>query len=227
MKVAKNINNDAFARAKRTRSARKFAGLTMEKLNIHYKIPPSTLQGWENLGASSLKNRSLTEKGAHRLIQALLQEGVECSVEWLLHGTGLGPRFRTTPLCASEKSKNVSTWDHHLVIQKEIQFFEDNNVNSVVIMLTDDGLEPIYKAGEYVGGIKTDLNHIGTLDNCFCIVETIHKEIFIRKLSASNKSKTYSLLCINPNTSLLEPTQCNVKLNWAAPIIWHRKVVLY
>ncbi len=220
----KVTDSEAHLRAKRAKCARKFAGLTMEQMNTQHSIPPSTIQGWENTGSISLKNRSLTLKGAQRLTVALQKEGVACSVEWLMKGTGVGPHFIETNLVKSNtKKKNNSLWGQHLAIQNEIKAFEENNLNAIVFMITDDGLEPFYSKGDIVGGIKQYLNDITKFLNHLCIIETASNDITVRQLSSGKRTKTFTLSCINNQTTAKEPSIENIKLNWAAPIIWHRK----
>lgn len=217
------VNPDLLEKAKRTQSARKFAGLTREAMETRHSIPPSTLRGWERPG--TLKNQGLTLNGAQRLVKALQVEGVACSVEWLMDGKGIGPHFLETTL-EQNNSKNIrkiSLWNQNIVIQNEIKFFQENNPDSVVLMVTDDGLAPVYSLGDFVGGIKKYQKEMLKVIGHHCIIETASKEILIRKVCKGKKAKSYSLFCTNPQTSAYEPTLFDIKLNWAAPIIWLRK----
>lgn len=224
VKRTKNYEpSDMLEKAKRVIAVRKFARLTREDMNVRHKIHPSTLRGWESPG--SMRNQGLTQKGAERIVRALQKEGVACSVQWLMEGSGVGPHFITNPLdkSSSEGKKKNALWGEHLVINNEIKFFEENNSDSVVLMISDNGLDPFFNAGEYVGGIKKYSKDIDNCINKFCIVETSDSEMFIRKLLIGKKPKTYSLSCINPHTTSSEPVLYDLKLNWAAPIIWYRK----
>lgn len=216
-------HTETYERAKRAKSARMFAGLTMEQMNIQHNIPPSTLQGWENIGCASLKNRKLTLKGAQRLIAALNREGVACSVEWLMDGEGIGPHFIAPKGNDRKQKQQNSLWGHHLAIQHEIKTFEENNLNSIVVMVSDNGLEPFYTKGDFVGAIKQYLKDIDKYLNHLCIIETTNKEVFIRKLISGKKPRTYTLITLQNNILTNEPTLQDVKVNWIAPIIWHRK----
>ncbi len=212
-------------KAKRTKSARQFAGLTREEMNTRHDIPPSTLRGWESPG--SLRNQGLTLKGAQRLANALQKEGVLCSVEWLMEGTGVGPQFMAPSIEADAESTQKITngtllWGPYLAIQNEILCFEKNNPDAIVMMVSDNGLTPFYSPGEYVGGIKKYQKNIAALIGSYCIVETSTQEILVRKLCLGKKADTFTLVCEN-QTSIEQPSLTNVKLNWAAPIIWHRK----
>lgn len=216
---SKNVESDILDKGKRVRTARKFADLTREDMGVRHNIPLSTLRGWEIPG--TYKNKGLTLKGAHRLAKALKIEGVNCSIEWLMEGTGVGPHFFAK---GSTKNKKInSLWGHHLAIQNEISFFQENNPDSIVLMMNDDGLEPSFTQGSYVGGIKKYKKEMLAAINHYCIIETNTKEILIRKLCLGKKDNTFSLFCTNPNTLASEPILHDVKLNWAAPIVWIRK----
>ena len=223
MHKQKVIDTDTIARAKRTRSARKFAGLTMEQLNIQHNIPPSTLQGWENIGSTSLRNRSLTLRGAQRLVLALEKEGVACTIDWLMDGTGLGPQLVTKKDSKSAKRKQTGLWEQHLSLQNEIRAFEENNSNAIAVMMTDYALEPFYAKGDVVAGVKHYLNDIDQFLQRYCIIETKDKEVVIRQLVPGQQRNRYSLVAINPKALLLQPALKEVRLNWVAPILWHRK----
>ncbi len=227
MKTTKIITPDTIARAKRARSARKFAGLTMEQLNIQHNIPPSTLQGWENTGCTSLKNRSLTLKGAQRLVFALKNEGVFCSIEWLMEGKGPGPSF-TSPLMQDKSDCHYdsqhSSWTQDICLQNEIKAFEQNNPNPIVVLMPDDALSPLYDKGDIIGGIKYFFNDIARCVEHTCIIETNKSEVFVRKLQAGHNAHLYTLVPHNSNTKSCDPIIKDVALKWVAPILWHRRI---
>lgn len=216
----KTAGSNMLEKAKRTKSARQFAGLTREEMSTRHHIPPSTLRGWESPG--SLRNQGLTLKGAQRLAKALQKEGVLCAVEWLMEGTGIGPQFISTP--ATEANQNIiPLWEPYLAIQNEILCFEKNNPDAIVVMVSDDGLSPFFLPGDYIGGIKKYQKEISSLIDSYCIVETSTKEILVRKLCPGKKTETFTLSYIHAQTTAEAPLLANIKLNWAAAIIWHRK----
>lgn len=209
-------------KAKRAKSARQFAGLTREEMNLRHHIPPSTLRGWETPGLS--RSQGLTQKGAERLSTALQKEGVICSIEWLMEGIGLGPQFLSTTTESAKKSKvKSSPWSQHLAIQNEIRCFEENNPEPIITIITDNGLSPFYQQGEYVGGTKKYLKDIALLVDTYCIVETAEQGVFVRKLCHGKKANTFSLVSLNGQDTVEDEALSNVKLNWAATIVWHRK----
>src|SRR3989344_9374349 len=71
----------------RLRRARILAGIaTRREFEKKYQISANTLQGWEQ------GKNPLSKKGAKRVIEALKAEGLMCSLEWLMHGSGVPPR---------------------------------------------------------------------------------------------------------------------------------------
>ncbi len=75
------------ARGKRLKFVRKLAGLSRKQLEKKYGISANTVQSWE-----VAKKGGLTERGAHRILAVIQKEGINCSIEWLLYGTGAPPR---------------------------------------------------------------------------------------------------------------------------------------
>ena len=75
------------SRAERIRYVREdVLKLTRTQLSRRSKIPFSSLQNWEQG-----RNLGLTEAGARRLVAAFREEGIDCTVEWLLYNIGEKP----------------------------------------------------------------------------------------------------------------------------------------
>ena len=70
-------------RGRRLKLLRSMTGLPRKALEQKYHISASTIQSWEDAKAGGL-----TEKGAKRVIQVFHKEGIQCSLNWLLHGLG-------------------------------------------------------------------------------------------------------------------------------------------
>jgi hypothetical protein len=68
------------ARGERVRRVRNMANLSRPALCDKSDFKIDTLIGWE-----VARHGGLTEKGAQKLIHRIAQEGVICTVEWLLH----------------------------------------------------------------------------------------------------------------------------------------------
>ena len=108
MEIKKNIDfsevaSDPSLKGKRVRSARMLTGLTRKKFEEKYKIHENTLKSWESPKQSQ---QGLTEKGAKRLIEALKNESINCTVEWLMTGAGHGPKLTNTHSVYSKKSRS-------------------------------------------------------------------------------------------------------------------------
>jgi SOS-response transcriptional repressor LexA len=105
-------------------------------------------------------------------------------------------------------------------IQKEIDFFKNNNPNAITIMVSDDTMEPIYSQGDFVGGIQHfETSKIDQGVGQDCIIE-ISDGVFFRRLI--QRKEGYALVCLNPQTQVEEPVIFSKKILAAAPVIWHR-----
>lgn len=207
------------SRGKRLKLLRKMANLTRSDIEETYQISASTLRSWEE------GRQGLTEQGAKRIMIVLRDRGIQCSVGWLLYGSGSEPKFTgalyqelsnviTAPATASSEEANI---------QAELDFFCERNNDAITMLIDDDGMEPHYKQNDYVAGIKHYAEEIEALMGCDCIVETQKGITYFRQLRKGSKRGCYTLVCTNLQTSLSEPVLYNVELATAAPAIWHRR----
>lgn len=187
---------------KRIMHVRKLSGLSRSGFQDASNISQHTIQSWE------LEKSILTEKGAAKLAEAINQLGITCSKQWLLSGKGPSPSLQTS---------KESSLDNKLTIDKEIETFLQFNDEAIVVATPDDGVDPYISKGTYVGGIKTQ--QYSNLINKICIVETNDERTLIRKLMKDGDGVI--LVCTNPSTKQL-PVLKNIKLKYAAQIIWQR-----
>lgn len=215
--MEQNNNEDQrISAGRRIKTARSLAGISRKDLESKYGISMHTLQSWE------LGRNPITEKAASKLVEIFHSTGVSCSAQWLLQGAGKSPS-----LLASEFSpypaidKDIAPlFTQENTIQKEIEYFKTNNPNAMVIMVSDDTMEPSYSKGDFVGGIQY-LN-TADIDECMghdCIVE-INEGIYFRRLM--KRQNGYALVCLNAQTELEDPVIFSKKIFAATPIIWHR-----
>jgi len=211
-------------RGRRVRTARTLAGFTRREFSETHNISLSTLEAWES-GRSPL-----TTKGALRVVNALKASGLYCSLEWLMEEQGLAPRTQSeieTGLLSSEVEQNISEVRHvldpELIILREVALFRKLNPNSVVLVIVDDGMEPFFARGEYVGGCRAKQENIGLLVNRNCIVETEEGDVLIRRLLPGRTANHYNLACINPLTTSPNPVLFDVKVENVSEVSWHRK----
>jgi DNA-binding transcriptional regulator YiaG len=210
------------ARGKRLKRIRMLAGLSRKMVETKYQISASTLQSWEDGKAGGL-----TEKGAKRIMHSLREEGLQFSIEWLLHGIGSGPQIsdriytNISPSLAEEEC-NLPMGEESALV-KELLAFRQCNKDAIDIVVNDDGMEPYFSIGDYIGGKRRFDKDIISAIGLDCIVETSLGEHFLRRLRHGSTEGVYTLTCLNPNTSLDKPTLYDVQLISAAPVIWQRR----
>lgn len=227
MSIKSGINDPlstSIARGKRLKTLRKMSDLSREKMEEKYGVSANTIQSWE-----AAKAGGLTRKGAERIISAFHQEGISCTIEWLLYGVGASPMLRTAErLIIHERPESPYTaLPEDKAIIQELQTFRTLNKAAIDILIGDNGMFPFFKPGDYVAGKRhtgTDIkNYLGQN----CIVEISTNEILLRRIQSCNQHGLYTLACINPDTSVRLPTLYEQKLLSAAPVIWHRRPDAY
>lgn len=221
MLIEKNLTHSG----DRLRRARMLAGITTRReFEKKYQVSANTLQGWEQ------GKNPLSRKGAKRIIEALKIEGLMCSLEWLMQGTGMPPRpfeMSETPITTESDMESILSkleLQEEQAIYQELQTFKIHNANAIIITISDDAMEPQFKAGDYIGGVRLtkaeDIQlHLGQP----CIVELIDHTILPRYIHADNESGTYTLSCTNFNSKSAPLNVFNAKIISVAPILWHRK----
>jgi transcriptional regulator with XRE-family HTH domain len=194
---------------RRVKLARNMLGLSRRDLEEKFHISSHTLQSWEN------GRNPLTLKGAKKLSNAFAKLGLLCSDKWLLTGQG------NFPVLVMNGDKTLKELTEDLRILREVESFEAINPSPIVVAIADDGMTPVYNLADYVGGNKRYGDEISCIVGTYCIVETIEGDTFVRKLLHGKKESIYNLACIN-NYSQQQPLIVNVKLLYAAQVVWHR-----
>lgn len=213
----KSINDPASSpeiRGKRLKTLRKLADLTREDIAQHYEISSSTLRSWEDGRATGL-----TEQGARRIIAAFKNEGIQCSIGWLLYGKGNPPSIENAVL----QTPKIPLVNKKTEIMSELNYFINRHSNATYCIIQDDAMEPFFFKGDYTAGNQRYADAIEELVGQHCIVETKSGEKHVRLLRKGSKPNHYHLLCLNPKTTVELPTLYNVSLVSAAPVIWWRK----
>ncbi|HVV69699.1 MAG TPA: hypothetical protein VHE99_11835 [Gammaproteobacteria bacterium] len=213
------------ARGSRLIVLRHMARLTRKQFAEKHGISANTIQSWE-----SGKYGGLTSRGVQRLLPILHKEGIYCTAEWLLHGVGNPPQLTNSQflgLCETPAIYEVSECEEEgsntdANITRELLTFRSVNPNTIDLIVSDDGMEPWFKKGDYVAGIRrtgANIRYLGGLD---CIVQTSNNEVLLRRLKHNRKSGFYDLLCVNPDTEVAITTLYAQSLVCAAPVVWHR-----
>lgn len=209
-----NASIDSRERGERLRRIRNLANLSRKNLCDEADININTYIGYE-VG----KYGGLTKKGAELIISYLSTKGVYCSLEWLIHGVGKGPyTIVDMPNVSSD------TLNEEQKIHTELTLFHSHYPSAVDFQIIDDGMLSVYEVGSYVAGISFSDMAIETIIGCDCIIQTQTGERLVRNLREGRIKNTYTLTCINPHTLMNVPILYDIKLAFAAKIIWHRKI---
>ena len=175
----------------------------------------STLRNWINGRASGL-----SEKGAKKVVNFVLQKGINCNLSWLLHGVGPLPRFDQTARGEIRDSDPfLSVESNYKKLTLETKMFLDNYPNSISTVLEDDSMEPFYKVSEHLGGILLEGDKIKDAIGKDCIIVTEEDGILVRRLAKGEKDGIYTLFCLNPGTTVFPPVITGVRLKGVAPIL--------
>ena len=221
MLIEKNLNHSG----ERLRRARILAGIsTRREFEKKYQISANTLQGWEQ------GKNPLSKKGAKRIIEALKNEGLICSLEWLMNGNGVPPRpFEMThqPFSDSSDFENLLHQLHlqeEQAIYQELQAFKSHNQNAIIITISDNAMETQFHAGDYVGGVRfSKTEEIQQYLGQPCIVELADHTILARYVHADTESGCYTLSCTNYQSRVAPLNIFNARIISVAPILWHRR----
>lgn len=215
MLVTKDKKQIASERGKRVKLSRSLIGITRKQMTEKYGISVNTIQSWEN------GTNCLGQNGAAKLAEVFQKEGLNVTDEWLLCGD-------LSHSQASLTNNNILSMRSDIKVLEEIDYFKNNNLNSVVTMVLDDGLLPIFDVGDYVGGVNVLGKKIKDLVGEFCIITTDEEKILTRKILSHERDDVFVISCINPFTKMQEPHFFSCSIYAAAPITrhWHTSKIL-
>ena len=193
----------------------KLLRLTREELSKLSGISINTLQNWERT-----LNKGISEKGAQRLIEVYRSQGIECTLEWLLHGVGAPPYspLQKTTIQHRQASEELS-------IQQELALFQKLNANALSLNITDDAMLPSYWPGDRVAGCAYEGKELEKVSGLISIVELENGKKLLRLVEQSDRSPHFNLYCTN-KASLQTQVLNEVKLIRAAPVLWLRRRAL-
>jgi DNA-binding transcriptional regulator YiaG len=194
----------------RVKLARSMLGLTRKQFEANSNISVNTLQAWES------EKNMLTDKGAKKLIEAFIKLGLMCSEDWLLTGNG------QAPILLQGMSELPNEMSEDLCILREIETFKALNPDPVVVIVQDNGMEPMYAIGDFVGGNRKKSDQIDRLIGKNCIIETLQGDTFVRKILKGSKPQLFNLACINIGTDQ-QPIIPDMRIKCAAKIVLVRK----
>ncbi len=213
----------ARVRGKRLKSLRNLAGLSRKALNEKYRVSDGTLRGWEEG-----RFGGLTEQGAEKMLAIYQQEGIQCSLSWLLHGNGIGPQVLSKVSSiigetTGSYQSNRTTADAEQAILQELSLFRQLHPKTLDMIVHDDAMEPYFGIGDIVAGEAHPIEQIDDLMGYICIIETVRGDLYLRRLRQGSKSGLYNLWCLNLNSNLLQPILYDVEIRSIAVVVWHRR----
>lgn len=185
--------------------------LTRDELSQFSLISSNSLQNWEQM-----RNKGLTEEGAQRLVEAFQKKGVNCTIEWLMYGTGLTP---SGPISSETPSKPVNEEE---LIERELSYFKQLNGNVLDHLVNDDSMLPVLWPGDFVAGKYHEGEGVKLAVDLPCIIETTQGNRLVRILQSGDQPNCYNLVCLN-NNSFVKKFIANVEISKVAPILWIRR----
>lgn len=210
------------AKGERLRRIRNMANLSREDFCARSGVTLATLISWE-VGRFG----GLSAKGAKRVVAFVAQEGVICSVEWLLYEVGSGPEVKANyyKISKVEEATEVErTFDEeNQIMIEELMLFRKLNRSSIDLIVEDGSMQPYYNVGDFVAGIKRRGEKIKTLLGMDCIVQTKDGSLLLRTLQTGPREGSYNLVCKNAYWLGKDSLSYDVEVVSAAPIIWHRR----
>lgn len=216
--ILKGEGSSNEARTARLRQVRNMANLSREKMCEGEGLNMNTYKGWE-----IARYGGLPVDGAQNVMKRVAKENVICTLEWLLHGEGIGPYIIPTSGSMDEVGviDTADAEDLKASVFDELMIFKRHFSHALTTQVKDDGLAPWYRPGDFVAGIK----HYGKdilsyLGEC-CIVETSEGEILVRCIKQGESPDRYNLFCANLDAEVENPVIYDVVVVSAAPIIRH------
>ncbi len=203
------------ARAQRLRQLRKMAGQPSRKtIERRCGLSASTLRSYEDADGVGL-----TEQGAKVVVTIYQKLDIDCSVSWLYHGCGQPPKHYVRAVPALKLSEPTNT------IEQEINYFKQLHPEGITLECKNDAMLPIYRYGDFVGGIRHYTTALRSLAGRDCIVEIKTGRVLLRRLQLTRSSGHFNLVAINPDTHIEKPVLYSAEILSAAPVIriWRGK----
>lgn len=213
-------------RANRLRFLRKMAHLSMKEFSQHCNLGLTTINYWEQ-GYSSV-----TERGAQKVCKAMREEGIECSVIWLMTGYGEPPKVTDSSKLSKLNYKNLESLSRisinekksdypmgNIEIKEELGLFRKNYAEHLIHLVENESMKPLYAPGDLVAGKKLTEKNMELAHGADCIVELKGKELIIRRVKIAHVTDSFDLYVINSEASLEFPPLRNIKILSLAPII--------
>lgn len=199
-------------RAERLAIVRDMAGLKLVELAKSCHMGYTTLREYEK------GTRLLSPKKAKTIIEVLKHEGVDCTLAWLLHGSGNFPTFVNQT--SDNSASNIS------ILEQEIVLFRNGHPNTIVLSIKDDAMYPFLSIGDQVGGICLNPDEFDLMDDQYCIIESKTYGSICRWVQKITHTDLFNCQAINLSTKFKKPITLKMdQIIKAAPVIrfWKKK----
>ncbi|MFT4060382.1 MAG: helix-turn-helix transcriptional regulator [Legionella sp.] len=196
----------------RLKSVRMQLGFSRREFADKCGFSAATLQAWED-GRYPVPQKSMV-----KYVKTLFDCGLITSPEWFIKGEGLPPRPVNKLSLDSIAEKDA--------ILREINFFETENKNPIITVITDDSMLPFFSIGDYVGGKLISGDYAERYIDTFCIIHLASGETLVRKLRPGSEEGHFNLISTNLDTNAPSAFLLNCEIVQLAQVIWHRKVEL-
>lgn len=213
-------------RANRLRFLRKISHFSMKEFAQHCNLGLTTINYWEQ-GYSSI-----TERGAQKVCKAMREEGIECTVIWLMTGYGEAPKVIDSSKLSKLNYKNLESLSRisinekksdypmeNIEIKEELGLFRKNYPEHLIALINNESMKPLYSPGDLVAGKKLTEKNMELAHGADCIVELEGRELMIRRVKIGHAMGSFDLYVINSDASLEFPPLRNIKVLSLAPII--------
>ncbi|MBX9804157.1 MAG: S24 family peptidase [Alphaproteobacteria bacterium] len=206
----------------RFRLARELSPLSRKAFCTKYGLNWYTVQSWE-LRRNFSRGVNLT-----KFCQALAEEGIVCTEDWLIEGIGPTPYLESSreaatyvPPITSRQLKKQSPDLLKTLIQEEIALFCDHSQQigrkGVAIQITDEAMAPDYEVGEFIGALNIPLDQIHLFHQVICLVEASPNHFLVRRLL--KEGEAYILLATNKDYPLIRLEE----IASLSEVVWRRR----
>ena len=209
-------------RAMRLKILRKMSGLTCKDFTDKYNISFSNFQNWEGP-----RFGGLTEKGAKKILDICKLEGVEATLQWLMHGIEPGPTITENLYTTDKQLKTyaeASFLTENHMITSELALFEHNCKGQILsLVVTYNTMAPIYKIDDLLAGKRFFGKEIVNFLGSDCIIELQDNILVAGTLTSGSSEDLFTIIHNNQDSGKNDPALQNITILSAAPILFIRR----
>jgi transcriptional regulator with XRE-family HTH domain len=209
--------DDLVQKGIRLKKIREMADLTSQELANKTGFSRQSVSYWEN-GSQN----GLSFKGAQASIRIVKEHHIICEFDWLWDGIGEEP-YSLLDQQVTETNNDPFTRPYPMDIRAdEMKLFESIQENSILTMVKDQGMRPLYQKEDWVGGYWRALTP--KLIGHPCIVE-IGGDLQVRIIKKGSKNG-YHFSFLTYSEEINEPFElADQAPTRVAPVIrlWRKK----